>query len=61
MWNFILGFLFARATGISRVVRPVLILTLFGVLIAGLVYAFAVFHALAERSHDSHVHAHPSH
>jgi len=61
MWNFILGFLFARATGISRFVRPLLVLTLLGVLIAGCIYAFVVFHAVEERSQPPHVHAHSTH
>jgi NhaP-type Na+/H+ or K+/H+ antiporter len=61
MWNFLLGFLFARATGISRFVRPLLLLTLFGVLIAGFVYALVIFHAIDERSHGSHVHAPSTH
>jgi hypothetical protein len=56
MWNFLLGFLFARATGISRFVRPLLVLVLFGALIAGVVYAFVVLRAVNQRSHASHVH-----
>ena len=56
MWNFLLGFLFARATGISRFVRPLLVLVLFGVLIAGVVYAFVVLRAVNQRSHAPHVH-----
>ena len=61
MWNFLLGFLFARTTGISRFVRPLLLLALFGVLIAGFVYGLAVFHAISERSHAPHVHANSTH
>jgi len=56
MWNFLLGFLFARATGISRFVRPLLVLALFGVLIAGMIYAFFVYRVVAQRSHGHHVH-----
>jgi hypothetical protein len=56
MWNFLLGFLFARATGISRVIRPLLLLVLIGAIVAGLIYAFAVFQAVSQRSHTSHVH-----
>src|SRR6185437_14367502 len=44
MWNFLLGFLFARATGAARIIRPLLLLLLVGVIIAGLIYAFAIFH-----------------
>ena len=57
MWNFLLGFLFARATGASRIIRPLLLLLLLGSIIAGLIYAFAVFHAVNERSRPPHVHA----
>jgi len=60
MWNFLLGFLFARATGASRIIRPLLLLLLGGSMIAGLIYAFAVFHAVNQRSHPPHVHAHSS-
>jgi hypothetical protein len=55
MWNFILGYLFADATGISRIIRPLLVLVLFGVLIAGIVYAAVIVHAVAERSHATDV------
>jgi len=61
MWNFLLGFLFGRATGIVRFIRPLLLLALFGVLIAGFVYTFVVFHAVSERSRDPHVHTHSPH
>jgi hypothetical protein len=60
MWNFLLGFLFARATGAGSIIRPLLLLLLVGVIIAGLIYAFAIFHAVNERSHPPHVHAHSS-
>jgi hypothetical protein len=60
MWNFLLGFLFARATGAGRIIRPLLLLALLGAAIAGLIYAFAVFHAIDQRSHPPHVHAHSS-
>ncbi len=58
MWEFVLGFLFARATGISRFVRPVLVLFAVGVLIAGAIYVSVVFRAVQERSQGHHVHAH---
>ena len=61
MWNFILGFLFGQATGISRIVRPLLVLALFGVLIAGIVYAFVILQAVNQRSHVPHVHASSTH
>ena len=58
MWNFLLGFLFARATGISRYARILLVLPAVGILIAGLIYAVVVFHALSERSAVHHVQSH---
>lgn len=58
MWEFILGFLFARATGIYRIVRPILLLVTIGVIIAGAVYVSVVFRAVQERSQDHHVHSH---
>jgi hypothetical protein len=61
MWEFLMGIFIGRATGLSRYVRPVLMLFAVGVLIAGLIYTYVVFHALSERSHDPHVHAHSTH
>jgi len=61
MWEFLLGFLFARATGISRLVRVVLVLVAIGVVIAGAIYALVVFRAVQERSHHPHVHTHSAH
>ena len=58
MWDFLFGYLFGRATGIHRIVRPLLWLCLIGVIFAGFIYAYVVFHAVLERSHDPHVHAH---
>lgn len=56
MWNFLLGFLFARATGAARIIRAMLLLLLLGAIVAGLVYAIAMFHAIDQRSHPPHVH-----
>jgi hypothetical protein len=65
MWNFLLAFFFGSAVSSSRTVRrlmrPVLILFAIGVLIAGLIYACAVFRAATERSQTPDVHAHSSH
>jgi hypothetical protein len=57
MWNFLLGFLFARATGIARFVRPLLALGLVGALIVGLIHALVVYQAVSQRNRASHVHA----
>jgi hypothetical protein len=58
MWNFLFGFLLARETGMSRFIRPVLLLLLIGSLIAGLLYAAVIFQAVNERNRASHVHSH---
>ena len=39
---------------------PVLVIFLTGIVAAGLIYAYVVFHAVSERSHTPHVHAHSS-
>lgn len=61
MWNFLLGFLFGRATGMSRIIRPLLLLVLLGSIVAGIIYATVVFKAVNERSHAPHVHPHSAH
>ncbi len=61
MWEFLLGFLFARATGIARLVRVVLVLVAIGVVIAGAIYVSVVFRAVQERSQHPHVHPHSAH
>jgi hypothetical protein len=61
MWEFLTGFFFARATGLSRVIRPLLLLFLVGVVIAAFIYAAVVFRAVSERSNSPHVHAHSTH
>jgi hypothetical protein len=61
MWEFLTGFFFARATGLSRFIRPLLFLFLVGVVIAGFIYAAVVFRAVSERSEQHHVHTHSTH
>ncbi|HTV06238.1 MAG TPA: hypothetical protein VME86_12790 [Acidobacteriaceae bacterium] len=65
MWNFLLAFFFGSAVSSSRTVqrlmRPILILFAIGVLVAGLIYAAVVFHAVNERSHSPHVPARSTH
>ena len=58
MWDFLFGYLIGRATGISRIVRPILWLFLIGVIIAGIIYVHVVSHAIQQRSHAPHVHTH---
>ena len=65
MWNFLLA-LFAGSTigstrTVRRSVRPVVILFLIGVLVAGVIYVCVVFKAVSERSNKPHVSTHSSH
>ena len=61
MWNFFFGFLLARGTGMSKFIRPLLLLILVGSVIAGLIYATVVFNALSERNSAPHVQRHSTH
>ena len=64
MWNVLLALFVGSSVGSTRtaqrLVRPLLVLFVIGVLIAGFVYACAVFRATSERSHSPHVKAHSS-
>ena len=61
MWNFLVALFVGSAVGSTRtaqrLVRPIVILFVVGVLIAGLIYACAVFREVSERNHAPHVHA----
>ena len=61
MFWFIVDVLTLRRFGLGRPFRYALLALLGGCLIAGLIYVVVVFHALGERSHVPHVHAHSSH
>jgi uncharacterized protein (DUF2062 family) len=65
MWNFLVALGAGSAIGktktAQRLWKPVVILFFVGVLIAGLIYAFVVFHAVEERSQPPHVHARSTH
>ena len=62
MWNFLVALGAGSAIGKTktarRLWRPVVILFFAGVLIAGLIYVYVVFHAVSERSRPPHVHTH---
>jgi hypothetical protein len=64
MWNFLLALFVGGAIGSTRTaqrfVRPVLVLFVIGVLVAGVIYACVVFRAASERSHSPHVQSHSS-
>jgi hypothetical protein len=61
MWDFLFGYMFGRATGIGRILRPVLWLLLIGVLVAAFIYAGVVFKAVNERNSAPHVQRHSTH
>ena len=62
MWNFLLAFFFGSAVANTRtgrrILRPLLLLFVIGVLVAALIYTFVVFRAVSERSNTPHVHTH---
>ena len=61
MFWFIVDVLTLRRLGLGRPFRYALLVLLGGCLIAGLIYASVVFHALDERSHAPHVDKNSSH
>lgn len=61
MWDFLFGYLVGQATGVSRIIRPILLVLLIGAICAGIIYACVVFHAISERSATPHVIPHSSH
>jgi hypothetical protein len=61
MWEVLMGYLIGDAIGkspLGRLARPLLMLFILGVLIAGLIYGCVVFKAVYERSQDHHAHKH---
>jgi uncharacterized membrane protein YraQ (UPF0718 family) len=65
MWNFLLAVFAGSTIGTTRTarrsVKPVAILLLVGVFIAGVIYVCVVMKAVSERSNTSHVSTHRSH
>ena len=61
MWNFLLGYLFGQATGMARIVRPLLWLVLLGAIVAGIIDASVVFDTVNERNRAPHVQPHSTH
>jgi ABC-type Na+ efflux pump permease subunit len=62
MWNFLLALFVGSSLGrtrtAQRLIRPILALFAIGVVIAGLIYAYAVFKAVSERNEAPHVQPH---
>jgi hypothetical protein len=50
-----------KRLGLARPLRYLFLLFLAGCLVAGMIYAYVVFHAVSERSQHPHVHAHSTH
>lgn len=46
--------------GLGKPFRYIILILFVGCVIAGFIYAAVVFHAVNERSHPPHVHAHSS-
>jgi ABC-type Na+ efflux pump permease subunit len=65
MWNFLLALFAGNAVGSTRTaqrsVKPIAVLFLVGVLIAGVIYVCVVFKAVSERNSAPHVNPHRSH
>jgi hypothetical protein len=61
MFRFLLQVTFIRRVLQFRFVRLLLILVLAGAVIAGLIYASVVFHALTERNQAPHVQHNSTH
>lgn len=61
MFRFVLQVAFIRRALQLGVVRIALVLVFAGALIAGLIYTYVVFQAVAQRSQTPHVHAHSTH
>jgi hypothetical protein len=61
LWGHPIGGAIGTTRTARRLLKPLVKLFAIGVLIAGLIYAYVVFQAIAERSQHPHVHAHSTH
>lgn len=61
MLRFILNVLLLRRFISSRSAKRALLWVALVFLLLGFIYAYIVFHAISERSHTPHVHAHSTH
>ncbi|AXC13833.1 hypothetical protein ACPOL_4561 [Acidisarcina polymorpha] len=60
LWTF-LQYLSIRRLGLGKPILLVFLAVLLGCLIAGLIYASVVFHAVTERNRAPHVQRHSTH
>lgn len=58
---YILDILLLRRLGLIRPIRYAILVVILGGLLAGMIYAAIVFHALAERNQAPHVQHHSTH
>ena len=61
MFEYLIDIILLRRLGLGPFFRLIVLLLLIGIVVAGLIYAAAVFHAISERSEQPHVHAHSTH
>lgn len=61
MFKYQIHALAMRKAGFGRPFRRIAFIVFLGCLIAGLIYAAVVFHALEQRSTTPHVHTHSTH
>ena len=61
MFWYLMDILALKRLGLARPLRYLFLLFLAGCLVAGMIYAYVVFHAVSERSQHPHVHAHSTH
>ena len=61
MFWYLMDVLALKKLGLARPLRYLFLLFLLGCLIAGMGYAYVIFHAVSERSEQHHVHAHSTH
>jgi hypothetical protein len=58
---YLMDVLALKRLGLARPLRYLFLLFLAGCLVAGMIYAYVVFHAVSERSQTPHVHARSTH
>lgn len=65
MWNVLLALVFGHTVANSRsgrrILKPLLILFVVGVLVSAFVYVYVVLNAVSERNNTHHVSTHSSH
>ena len=61
MFWYLMDVLALKKLGMARPLRYLFLLFLVGCLIAGIIYAAVVLHAVSERSQTPHVHTHSTH